>query len=111
MNGKLNESDWKTFRNSLPELREKYLYKKNQDIVKLLNNPKESPTECFWKAEERIKEEARILRDCFDGYSRSKMYLHIMLMCRYGILEKEDLEKFSEELQAEHREILEQLNK
>ena len=111
MYGKPKESDWRVFRDMLPELREKYLNKKNKEIGEILSDPNKSPTECFWDTDERIKKETKILRECLDDYSRSTMSMKIMLMCRYGMLEKPDLEKFSEEFQEEHKEVWERWNK
>jgi len=110
MNGKPKESDWKKFRNMLPELREKYLNKRNKKIGEILNDPKKIATECFWNTEKRIKKEAHILRECLDDYSRSSMDMKLISMCRYGMLEKQDIEKFSEELQAQYKEVWERRN-
>ena len=102
---KPRESDWKVFRDMLPELREKYLKKKNKEIERILNDRERNETERFWDAEERIKKEVEILRECLDDYSRSKMGMKVMLMCRYGMLEKNDLEKFSEDFQKQYKEF------
>jgi hypothetical protein len=102
---KLKESDWKVFRDMLPGLREKYLKKKNKEIQEILKDPEKNETERFWDAEEKIKQEVKILRECLDDYSRSKMDMKVMLMCRYGMLEKKDLEKFSEEFQDQYQEV------
>ena len=102
---KPKESDWKVFRDMLPELREKYLKKKNVEIEKILNDPKKNQTERFWDAEEKIGKEVKILRECLDHYSRSKMDMKVRLMCRYGMLEKKDLEKFSEEFQKQYQDL------
>ena len=45
---KPNESDWKTFRKIVPELRERYLRNVNPELKALLQNPKLSPTEQCW---------------------------------------------------------------
>ena len=110
MNGEPKESDWKIFRDSLPEVREKYLKKKNSEISKILNDPNRTETERFWAAEKRIKKETKILSECLDDYSRSSMGLKVMLMCRYGMLEREDLEKFSTELQGQFQGVWDKRN-
>jgi hypothetical protein len=95
---KPQESDWKTFRKRVPEWRERYLEERNREIIGILSEEGKTPTERFWDAEERIKKEARILVDCLDGHSRSKMAWYLMLMHRYGLIRDEDLEEFSEAL-------------
>ena len=98
MSKRPKESDWRTFRDSLVDWRERYLETTTAEIADLLQEDRQSPTERFWNAEKRIKKEAKILRDCLDGYSRSKMHTHLMLMYRHGMIDDADLERFSEEL-------------
>jgi hypothetical protein len=45
-----------------------------------------------------MKKEAKILQDCLNGYSKSRMDIHILLMLRHGLMKEEDLDAFSEEL-------------
>ena len=98
MERKPKESDWKTFRRRVPEWRERYLTTKNKEIIGILTDEHKTPTEQFWDAKERMKEEARILVDCLDGHSRSKMHWYLFLMHRHGLIAEADLEEFSEEL-------------
>ena len=95
----MNESDWKSFRKHVPEWRERYLEKKNQEIVALLTDKGKTPTQQFWDAEKQMAKEARILTQCLDDHSRSRMNFHLILMYRYGMIHDEDLGVFSKELQ------------
>ena len=95
------ESDWKKFRDMVPILRERYLAARNGRIAALLTDPKKNETERFWDAMEKMEKEARVLRKCLDGHSRSKMWLFMLTMIRAGMLKKEDLEDFGEELRNE----------
>jgi hypothetical protein len=95
------ESDWKKFRAMVPILRERYLAARNGPIAALLTDPKKNETERFWDAMAEMEKEARVLRQCLDGHSRSKMGLFMLTMIRAGMLKKEDLEEFSEELRNE----------
>ncbi len=92
------ESDWKIFRKRVPEWRERYLEEQNQRIAALLVDGKKTPTERFWDTEEEMKSVARILINCLDGHSRSKMEMHLLLMYRHQMIGEEDLEDFSGEL-------------
>jgi hypothetical protein len=98
MSKNVKESDWRAFRDSLVEWRERYLETTTQEIADVLQEEGASPTERFWNAKERIDEEATILRDCLDGHSRSKMDMHLVLMYRHGLIDDADLERFSDEL-------------
>jgi hypothetical protein len=92
------ESDWRKFSEMVPKLRERYLAEQNARIVALLTDPKENETERFWDALEVMEREAKILQKCLDGHSRSKMQLFMLSMIGAGMLKKEDLAVFSEEL-------------
>ena len=101
MNGKVKESDWKRFREMVPELRENYLERKNRELARILSNPKKTPAEQFWDTFEKMGKERKILVDCLDGHSRSRMFMSMALMRRYGMLKKEQLKQFSDELQED----------
>ena len=96
---KPKESDWKKFRNSLDKWRERYLQRKNEEIGAILQNHDLSETEKFWDIVEFQKTESNILRNCLDGYSRSRMTLHLALMKKHEMIGQEDIKEFSEELQ------------
>ncbi|MDB6028081.1 MAG: hypothetical protein JWM68_4304 [Verrucomicrobiales bacterium] len=95
------ESDWKKFREMVPQLRERYLADRNARIAAMLANPQKSETERFWEAMEEMEKEVKVLQQCLDGHSRSKMWLYVLAMIRAGMLRKEDMEGFSEERQKE----------
>ncbi len=94
----MRESDWKIFRKRVPEWRERYLQTKNKEIIGILSDKNKTPTEQFWDTKKKMDEEARILVDCLDGHSRSKMDWYLLLMYRYGLINNDDLKEFSKEL-------------
>jgi hypothetical protein len=95
MTDKPLESDWKTFRKRVPEWRERYLAVQNRQIAALFADGEKTPTEQFWEAEKRINAVARILVDCLDGHTRSKMEMYLYLMYRHKMIGADDLEEFS----------------
>ena len=95
------ESDWKIFRKRVPEWRERYLLYKNEEIIGILTDPSKTPTERFWDAKRKIEEEARILIDCLDGHSRSKMAWYLQFMHHCGLMQDSDLHEFSEALRGD----------
>lgn len=101
MIGDPKESDWKRFRDKAEELRERYLAETNPRLVAMLIDPVKTPTERFWDTFEEMKKEKRILEDCLDGHSRSKMFGFMCSMLRCGMLKEEDLNEFSEELREQ----------
>jgi hypothetical protein len=95
------ESDWKQFRDMVPKLRERYLAEKNVRFAAILTDPKRSETERFWDTFHQMERERKVLRECLDGHSRSSMWLFMLAMIRVGMLKKEDIGIFSEQLQKE----------
>ena len=95
---KAKESDWKVFSKHVPEWRERHLERINREIADLLTDRERTPTECFWNTFKKMKEERRILVDCFDNHSRSRMSMSLVLMHRHGIIEDADLNDFSGEI-------------
>jgi hypothetical protein len=89
------ESDWKIFRECVPQWRERYLAKQNRQLAALFADGEKTPTEQFWNAEKKIKAVARILVNCLDGHSRSKMEMYLCLMYRHEMIGADDLEEFS----------------
>ena len=83
----------------LPIWRERYLADRNARIARILTDTKKSETERFWDTEKEIRKEATTLQRCLDDISRSKMWLRLMEMRSAGMIMREDLADFSEELQ------------
>jgi hypothetical protein len=100
MSRRENNPDWKIFQAMLPELRERYLQARNEELMAVLADARLSPTERFWEVEERTRKTARILRDCLDGQTRSRMFSFMSLMLNYGLMTPEDLAPFSLEVRA-----------
>lgn len=98
MHGKPLESDWKTFQKYVPVWRERYLSRKNKDIIAILTDDERTYTSQFWDAKEKIETEAKILTSCLDGHSRSKMHWFLTLMFEFGFIEVDDLTEFSDKL-------------
>ena len=92
------ESDWKIFREIVPNLRERYLERINKTIIAILAEEQKTSTERFWSASDEINKEANILRFCFDGHSRSKMEGFLFVMYNKGVLTDDDFAQFSEDL-------------
>ncbi|MBI3884444.1 MAG: hypothetical protein HY302_01755 [Opitutae bacterium] len=95
------DSDWKKFRQLVPILRERYLAERNRRIARTLTDAAKTETERFWDAQEVMEKEAVTLRRCLDGHSRSSMWGYLVEMRIAGMLEREDLAGFSEELRKQ----------
>jgi hypothetical protein len=101
MDRKPREADWEAFCERVPEWRERYLAGKNEALARLLTSTAGTPTKRFWEVHAAMEREARVLRDCLDGRSRSQMRLQLHLMHRYGLIRDDDLVAFSPEFREE----------
>jgi hypothetical protein len=95
------ESDWKAYKRIIPSLRDRYLQRKNQELVAILSNDGRTPTENFWQAKGSMDEQVQILHQCLDGHSRSKMWMSMLMMHSYGLIQDQDLDEFSELLKQD----------
>ncbi len=95
----VKESDWKKFKNSLVKWRDRYVSKKNNKIRSILDNEGLEEIDKFWDIADFQKKEAKILQNCLDGYSRSKMFLQMVQMKNCGMITRDDLKEFSDDLQ------------
>ena len=93
------ESDWKLYSSLISGWRERYLQKVLTAAVQVINDDTHSATEKFWLCEKHFNDHQRVLRLCFDPFSRSKMYLKLHNMLNYEIINLADLASFSQYLQ------------
>ena len=100
----ISKSDWKLFREKLPDWQEAYMERLIKDYIKLLQK-KCDASERFWKLEERIKKDKKNpgvqLR-----IEKSETIYNIVLLIRSKVIKIEDLSDFSDELKAEVQRIL-----
>jgi len=99
------KSDWKKFRDSLDNWRERYLKRKNEELMSILKKKDLDETKKFWDIAEFQKTEIKILRNCLDNYTRLNLSLHMALMKKCGMIDQEDIKEFSAELQDMLKEI------
>ena len=100
MNGSVKESDWKLFRKKLPEWKEAYMGKLNQEYAAILAGPGLA-SDRFWELEKRINSDKRRTGVMVVGMSRSKMYQHLVELAYEGAIGPDDLDGFSEELREQ----------
>lgn len=84
----------------ISKLRERHLSRHNARVARILTDARKSETDRFWDAMDEMEKEAKILRQCLDGHSRSKLGSYMEVMIRDGLLTREDLGQFSTETQA-----------
>ena len=102
---KPKESDWKKFKDLIPLMRDRFLLRKNEELIAVLSQEGKTPTEIFWETKERLDEYEKIIYQCFRYQSRSDMWLAVLSMRTYCLMLDEDLEQFSEPLRQDIQRV------
>ena len=93
----INESDWKLFRQKLPDWQEAYIDKLNREYASLLTGTG-TASDKFWELEKRISSDKH--RMGIDArMSRSNMYPNLLGLIQDGVITLYDLVDFSIDLQ------------
>lgn len=102
---KFTKKDWTLFRNKIAEWQEAFMDRLNKEYIELLSG-NASPSEKFWRLENRIKEDKKKTSVQID-MRRSQLFYNIISLINEGAINLEDLEEFSDELQETVRFIIE----
>ena len=90
------EADWKLFRSKIADWQEIYIDKLNNEYMKILND-NSKPSEKFRELEKRINNDKKHPGVVIQA-KRSTMIYNISMLLRDGVITKDDLEEFSDEL-------------
>lgn len=90
------ESDWKLFRSKIAVWQENYIDKLNKEYIDILSGNL-NPSEKFWELEKRINNDKKHPGVVIQ-VQRSTMIYNIAILLRDGVITKDDLEEFSDEL-------------
>lgn len=91
------EKDWKLFRSKIAGWQENYMERLNQEYMDLLGEGG-SPSDKFWKLEERIREDKKKVGVQAD-MRRSMLIYNLLALLNEGAISFADLTDFSDELQ------------
>ena len=101
---KLNEKDWKLFREKVPGWQENYMERLNREYIELLSG-EGMPSEKFWALEKRIHQDKR-KKGVMMEMRRSEMELNLLKLLWEEVIGFSDLADFSEELQDRIRFVM-----
>ena len=90
------EADWKLFRSKIAVWQENYIDKLNKVYIEILNSDS-NPPEKFWELEKRINNDKKHPGVVIQ-VKRSTMIYNMAILLRDGVITKDDLEEFSDEL-------------
>lgn len=91
----ITENDWRLFREKSPKWQESYIDKLNREYIQLLSENR-APSEKFWSLEKRIEEDKR-KAGVYLEMKRSAFIGNVVRLINEGVIDKEDLNDFSDE--------------
>lgn len=107
MQERFPKSDWKHFREKLPEWQEAYMDKLNLEYIQLLSSD-DSPSKKFWQLDKRIKADKRSPGVQLQ-ISRTDLFYSLLALLNDGVIGLDDLNDFSEDLKETVRMFYERL--
>jgi len=92
----ISKSDWKLFRERVPEWQEHYMEHLTKEYIELLNSPGNA-SDHFWELEKRIRQDKKH-PGVLLNLRRSDAIWDIAAFVGYEVISLDDLEGFSEDL-------------
>jgi hypothetical protein len=93
----ISKSDWKLFCSKVPGWQERYMKRLDEEYIELLSSDKPASTR-FWELEKRIREDKKS-KGVVINLRKSEALWDIVLFLRNGVIDKDDLLEFSDDLQ------------
>ena len=100
MSPEIPESDWKIFKQVHPVALERYCELANEELVAIAVDDARSPVERFHALCDRARQLSLECHETFADFRRSTAKLQLLLMRRLGVLEPEEIARFSPETQT-----------
>ena len=92
-----SKEDWKLFRSKIPGWQEAYMERLNKEYIEILSSDGNA-SDKFWALEKRIYQDKRS-PGVMIQLQKSEMPMQLLSMLRDGVIEWDDLNGFSPELQ------------
>lgn len=92
----ISKSDWKLFRERVPDWQEHYMERLTKKYIEILNSPGNA-SDHFWELEKRIKQDRRHPGVILE-MRRSDAIWNIAMLVREKVITTDDLEGFSQDL-------------
>ena len=93
----LPERDWKYLRSIQKDLLNDLCWRINQKAAGIVSSKTESEHDKYLKLYRHIEASNNIIAECFDDWSRSKLWLRLISMCNHKLLSAEHIMHLSEE--------------
>jgi len=93
----MNESDWKVFKKIKEKALEKYCLDAMADFSEIIKNEKSGAHDRYLEFYQLVRKRDKELGKIFDGHSRSKATMQLLLIRMEGLVDEELLQKLSDE--------------
>ena len=93
----LPERDWKYLRSIQKDLLDELCWRVNQKAAAIVSSKTETDHDKYLKLFKHIEASDRIIAECFDDWSRSKLWLRLISLRNHKLLSEEQIANLSEE--------------
>ncbi len=93
----MKETDWKIFKQIKEKALEKYCLNAFMSFSEIINNENEHAHDRYLELYNLVREKDKELEKIFDGHSRSKATLQLLLIRKNGLADDELLKNISDE--------------
>lgn len=91
----ISKSDWKLYREKMPEWQENYMDRLNKAYIALLSSEKGNPSDRFWELEKRIKRDRKHPGVIIE-MQKSSAFFDIADLIALKVITYDDLADFSD---------------
>ncbi|WP_045382252.1 hypothetical protein [Vibrio campbellii] len=102
----IKESDWKIFCEIKKEAIQLYCTKQLTEVINTITDESELAEERFHFMCQYSKASEKQMKLIFDGHSRSKAFMQLMLMCEENLVTQEQFERLSDEIKKDISELV-----
>ncbi|MGI2831125.1 hypothetical protein [Vibrio alginolyticus] len=103
----IKESDWKVFCEIKNEAIQLYCSRQLKEVIETITDESELAGERFHFMCQYSKTSKKQMQFIFDGHSRNKAFIQLMLMCEENLVAPEQFERLSDKLKKDITELLE----
>jgi len=102
---RIDESDWKTFKQLQPVALERLSQRILDEIQDLCRDDSRSPHERYLDIYGVVRDRDKDIADAFNQFSRSSAFTGLLVMVRLDLLRQDELERFRTDVQDSLRRL------
>lgn len=102
----IKESDWKMFKPLRDKALERFDLQTFEEVDEVIHREDKVPRERYFELYDVVKKRDKMIGQLFNHFSRSRAVVDIANFFELGLIETEELEKFSEETREEVHKLI-----